>query len=418
VSAEARNGSMSKEEGDKRVKLTGYEWFRSIGSPKKIVAPMVDQSDLAYRLLCRRHGADLAYTQMLNCPIFLNNPQYRFDNIGPQNQNERPLTVQIAGHDPQAMLKVGLAVQDECDAVDVNLGCPQGIARRGRYGAYLMEELELLHEIVSTLAQGLSVPVTCKTRIYHGEDGFERSIRLCETLVNAGASLLTIHGRTREEKGEWTGAADWEMIRRIKEHFGDRVPIIANGGISDMDDVTKCLEYTKCDGVMSSEAILENPAIFSRSLAPDGTRLTQIMLAREYLDLAEIHPTRNPKIVRSHINKMLHRYLAQFTDLRDKFQVTYELKDFRKIVDDVEERLAALPPDEVAAFDTKERTWYGRHLQATHSCSGRVMGMERKIMMDKRFKEQAEKDWKLFEEDGEEEDENWGGIFSGLGMAL
>lgn len=85
-------------------------------------------------------------------------------------------------------------VEDKCDAVDVNLGCPQGIAKRGRYGAFLMEELDLLHEIVSTLVAGLKIPVTCKTRIYKD---FDRSVRLCETLVNAGASMLVIHGRTR-----------------------------------------------------------------------------------------------------------------------------------------------------------------------------------------------------------------------------
>lgn len=97
------------------------------------------------------------------------------------------------------MLEAARFVEDKCDAVDINLGCPQDIARRGKYGAYLMEELDLLTEIVSTLSKNLKVPVTCKTRIYKD---FDRTIRLCETLVQAGAKLLTIHGRTREEKVE------------------------------------------------------------------------------------------------------------------------------------------------------------------------------------------------------------------------
>jgi tRNA-dihydrouridine synthase 1 len=81
-------------------------------------------------------------------------------------------------------------------------GCPQGIAKRGRYGAFLMEELDLLTDIVQTISKDLKVPVTCKTRIYKD---FNRTIRLCETLTNAGASLLTIHGRTREEKKQMIG---------------------------------------------------------------------------------------------------------------------------------------------------------------------------------------------------------------------
>jgi len=112
------------------------------------------------------------------------------------------------------LLQAARLVEDKCDAVDINLGCPQGIAKRGRYGAYLMEELPLLHDIVSTLAKGLKIPVTCKSRIYKDYDA---TIRLYETLVSAGASMITVHGRTRDEKGQAVAAADWDMIRRIKE---------------------------------------------------------------------------------------------------------------------------------------------------------------------------------------------------------
>jgi tRNA-dihydrouridine synthase 1 len=111
-----------------------------------------------------------------------------------------------------------------------------------------MEELELLSKIVRTLSTGLKVPVTCKTRIYKND--FQRTIKLCETLVDAGASMLTIHGRTREEKGNLVAQADWEMIAKIKAHFAGRVPVIANGGIENMDDVAKCLEATGADGIM------------------------------------------------------------------------------------------------------------------------------------------------------------------------
>jgi tRNA-dihydrouridine synthase 1 len=235
------------------------EFWEKIGSPRKIVAPMVDHSDLAYRMLTRKYGADLVFTQMFNSNSFINSIEYREKNFTTCPE-DRPLIVQFAGHDPEVMLKAAVMVQDKCDAIDVNLGCPQNIAKRGRYGAFLMEELDLLKNIVSTLSKGLKIPVTCKTRIYKD---FDKNIILYDTLINAGASALTIHGRTREEKGQLVQACDWEMIRRVKEYYKDKkIIIIANGGIETLNDVKKCIEITNVDGVMSSEAILENPALF------------------------------------------------------------------------------------------------------------------------------------------------------------
>lgn len=208
---------------------------------------------------------------MFNANSFIESREYREQNFTTCPE-DRPLFVQFAGNDPQRLLAAAKMVEDRCDAVDINLGCPQGIAKRGRYGAFLMEELDLLTELVSTLAKGLSIPVTCKTRIYKD---FNQSVRLCETLVNAGASLLTIHGRTREEKGHKVADVDWAMIARLREHFRGRVPIIANGGIEVYEDIARCLNATGCEGVMSSEAILENAVLFD----PSATSVTQLDIA-------------------------------------------------------------------------------------------------------------------------------------------
>ena len=353
-------------------KLVGYEWYRSIGSPKYVVAPMVDASELAYRMLTRRYGATLVYTQMFNATMFADDKVYRKVNWETCPQ-DRPLIVQFAGHDPDKLLRSAKFVEDHCDAVDINLGCPQGIAKKGRYGAFLMEELDLLATIVSTLAKNLKVPVTCKTRIFKNEDGsgdFERSIRLCETLVNAGASLITIHGRTREEKGQHVKHADWDMIRRIKDHFRGRVPVVANGGIGTMDDVNECLRITGVDGVMSSEGILENPSIFSRNLryidAPDVhgapqqqqmtadgllpysampagkvpvRYVTQLDLTDEYLELCKVYPPFHFRTMRSHLQKFLHRYLQNHTDMRDLLTESYGVDEFQVVVARIREVL-------------------------------------------------------------------------------
>lgn len=334
-----------------------YEFWNKIGAPRLVVAPMVDNSELPYRMLTRKYGATLVYTQMFNCNNFVHSKEMR-KNLFTTCPEDRPLFAQIAGHNPQMMLAAAKYLEDHCDAIDVNLGCPQGIAKRGKYGAFLMEELELLHDIVSTLVKGLKIPVTCKTRIYND---FETSIRLCETLVNAGASVLTIHGRTRDEKGHLVRACNWHMIARIKEHFSKRqppIPIIANGGIETYDDVLQCLAITKADAVMSSEAILENPALFVRSIAPElEHKLDVITLTEEYLDNCEKYPIWHTKIIRSHCMKMLYRYIAENTEIRDVCGVSNSIEDFRKVCQMCREYHASAPADK------KWISWYMRHRQ-------------------------------------------------------
>ncbi len=423
MSSNASSESQSAPEQDNAYpdKLVGYEWYRSIGSPKYVVAPMVDASELAYRMLTRRYGANLVYTQMFNATMFADDKVYRKVNWETCPQ-DRPLVVQFAGHDPDKLLRSAKYVEDHCDAVDINLGCPQGIAKKGRYGAFLMEELDLLAEIVSTLAKNLKVPVTCKTRIYKNADGsgdFERSIRLLETLVNAGASLITIHGRTREEKGQHVKHADWDMIRRIKDHFRGRVPVVANGGIGSMDDVNECLRITGCDGVMTSEGILENPSIFARNLryadALDGQEapqqlmtedgllphsaipvgkvpvqyVTQLDIADEYLDLCKQYPPYHFRTMRSHLQKFLHRYLQNHSDMRDLLTDSYGVEEFKAVVARTREVLVPRGETAIAEADAKEEegfdhennklanskldegyadtTWYMRHRNHNNS---------------------------------------------------
>lgn len=266
-------------------KLSPNEFWKSIGCPKMIVAPMVDHCDLAYRMMTRKYGAELVYTQMYNANAFVHSKELREQNFTTCAM-DRPLIVQLAGHEPLTLLQAAKYVEHCCDAVDLNLGCPQGIAKRGRYGAFLMDEVDLLEEIVSTLAQGLSIPVTCKVRIYKD---YDKNIKLCETLVKAGASALTIHGRTREEKGQLVREVDWDMVRRIKQYFTQRaagsVPIIANGGIECRDDVFRCIELTGVDGVMSSEGLLENPALFTNSIDYTVLGMEENGLHRTQIDL-------------------------------------------------------------------------------------------------------------------------------------
>ena len=141
-----------------------WDWWRGLNPTRFVAAPMVDQSELAFRMLCRELGVGLCYTPMMHARLMTEVPSYRklhFDAGGPE---DRPLFGQLAGHDPQVVLSAARHVEDRVSAVDLNFGCPQAIARKGRYGAFLLEEPGLAVELVETLASGLSVPVTAKAR--------------------------------------------------------------------------------------------------------------------------------------------------------------------------------------------------------------------------------------------------------------
>lgn len=142
------------------VKLSGYEFYKSLGSPQAVVAPMVDASELAWRILSRLHGADLVYTPMINAHIFTpDNKTYlheQFDLVAKEEGDakiDRPLIAQFCSNDKAQFLSAAmhLAEKGVCDAVDLNLGCPQGIAKRGKYGAFLMEDWALIESLSGSL---------------------------------------------------------------------------------------------------------------------------------------------------------------------------------------------------------------------------------------------------------------------------
>lgn len=192
--------------------------------------------------------------------------------------------------------------------------------------------------LVKELVKELRVPLSVKVRLlpppnsnhvgedprYHKEafDIPQHSLDLYKKLVNAGIHLLTIHGRTRHQKAQYTGQTDWETIRKAVDMFGDKIPIFANGSIETYEDVYECLRVTNADGIMSSESLLEYPPVFYEKPQHPIRTVGRIQLAKEYIDLARKYPPHlggqgsELKCIRIHVHRFLHADLQADPSLR------------------------------------------------------------------------------------------------------
>ncbi|KAK4217954.1 dihydrouridine synthase [Rhypophila decipiens] len=331
MTASQENAPASIAAVAKPPKLHGRAFYESIGCPKSIVAPMVDQSEFIWRMLSRsflpeeRRSSLLAYTPMFHARLFVESQKYRETHFQAMRGDkpwldgnpaiDRPLFVQFCANDPAHLLSAAKLVEPYCDAVDLNLGCPQGIAKKGHYGSFLQEDQELIHNLIKTLHEGLSIPVTAKIRILETR---EKTLAYAKNVLSAGASILTVHGRRREQKGHITGLADWDVIRYLRENLPAETVLFANGNILQHGDIEKCLAATGADGIMSAEGNLSNPGIFAIPPTPEeagpefwrgkdgkgGWRVDAVF--RRYLDLIHQYvkdakpPQRRPLFVPGH----------------------------------------------------------------------------------------------------------------------
>ncbi len=225
------------------------------------LAPMEDVTDVGFRLLCKRFGAAMVYTEFVSAEALVRDVKSTVSKLQIRDE-ERPVGIQIYGRDTDAMVEAARRVEEAGpDLIDLNFGCPvKKVAGKGA-GAGMLQNIPKMLDITRRVVDAVSVPVTVKTRLGWNHEQLIIT-ELAEQLQDCGIQALTIHGRTRSQM--YTGEADWTLIGEVKRNPRIHIPIIGNGDITSLDDADAHFEQYGVDAVMIGRATFGCPWIFSR----------------------------------------------------------------------------------------------------------------------------------------------------------
>jgi len=277
------------------------------------LAPMAGISNAAYIKLVSEMGLGFAVTELISSEAIFRGNRKTIDMLNGISDLNIPVGVQIFGGTPKSMASAAKYICDNYHVsfIDINMGCPvPKVAVRSQAGSSLLKNPSLAYDIVKSVVDSVSVPVTVKIR--SGWDGNSiNAVEIAKVLEKAGASMITVHPRTRAQG--YSGQADWSIIKSVKENVS--IPVIGNGDIRSYDDALRMLDYTKCDGIMIGRAAIGNPWIIKEcvdylenGILPSEISLSdRINMIKKHIDyLLEIKPLKVVVLeMRMHISKYL-----------------------------------------------------------------------------------------------------------------
>ena len=248
-----------------------------LGDRPVMLAPMEDVTDIGFRLLCKRFGAAMVFTEFVSADALIRSVKSSISKLE-VSEEERPIGIQIYGRDVNSMVEAAKIVeQARPDLIDLNFGCPvKKVAGKGA-GAGMLRNIPLMLEITKEVVKAVKIPVTVKTRLGWDQENIVIT-DLAERLQDQGIAALTIHGRTRSQM--YSGKADWTLIGEVKRNPRIKIPIIGNGDISSPEDSLNAFTTYGVDGIMVGRATFGRPWIFKE--------------IRDYLDGKEPDPLMTP----------------------------------------------------------------------------------------------------------------------------
>ena len=226
-----------------------------------VLAPMAGITDFPFRMICKRLGAGLVYSEMLSVEALVREHK-RTKGMLRTDPDERPVVFQIFGSKPESLAEAARIVsRADVDFIDINMGCPVPKVLKCGAGSALLRDIPLAREIMSAVVSASRIPVTVKIRLGWDTKNIV-ALDVARAAESAGIAAITVHGRTKVQG--FSGHADWSMIKAVKESVG--IPVIGNGDVRSARDAKRMLDETGCDGVMIGRAVQGNPWIFREAL--------------------------------------------------------------------------------------------------------------------------------------------------------
>lgn len=268
-----------------------------------VLAPMAGVTDLSYRKLCKEQGCGLVVTEMVSAKAILYKNRNTQELLRIRDE-ERPAAVQLFGSDAGIMGEIaGQVSEGICDFIDVNMGCPVPKIVNNGEGSALLREPKKVEAILTAMVKNSKKPVTVKIRKGFN-DASVNAAEIARIAEGCGVAAVAVHGRTREQY--YSGKADWEIIRQVKEAV--KIPVIGNGDVTGPKEAKAMLEQTGCDGIMIGRGAKGNPWIFSRIL--------------HYLETGKILP--NPSV--REIKEMILRHGSLLAEDKGEFTAMREMR--------------------------------------------------------------------------------------------
>lgn len=324
--------------------------WKTFPRPIVALAPMADMTDLPFCLICKEHGAPLMFREMVSAEAVVRmNPKTlemaRFD------ERERPLIQQIFGSEPAVMAEAARIIEERFhpDGIDINMGCPVYNIVSNFNGAFLIKEPERAHAIIKAMTAAVKVPISVKTRLGWSDD--RDCLEFVKVVEDAGASLISIHGRTKEQG--YAGSANWDRVGEARKKTS--LPVLVNGDITSIESAKQALARSGADGVLIGRGFLGNPWFFgellhglSPKMYPDVAPPTfeeRLAVVRRHAQWhIDRYGAKGLVKLRKHLPYYFKKELAQsmpwidFKDLRAKLVRVTTLEDLEVIIDSLKVR--------------------------------------------------------------------------------